>query len=270
MPQTVTKVTSPLAKPPQVATPAVPAATATVANPSSVRVPPATPPKASVAAPTTSVAQAVAPNKPVQAVANSNSNATNTAKVNAPPAKLDTAATKPIVSTPKTIKPEVPKTTEVKAKEPEKAVPAKVEKVNEAVKSEKADALSSSAQPSTLAKKQTESKSKQNAPIVTGKNQSTAQEKSEKKKEESTTSTAAKSSSDQTIKTPAARAPRAVNASISTPSAVDTRVKRNRFKTIPYQSPTPEIELVSKISANEAINAHKKKVDDDKLTLFYK
>lgn len=55
--------------------------------------------------------------------------------------------------------------------------------------------------------------------------------------------------------------------------SVQAKAKRNRLKTIPYQSPTPEIELVSKISANEAFNRKKnikKATDDEKLTLFYK
>lgn len=55
--------------------------------------------------------------------------------------------------------------------------------------------------------------------------------------------------------------------------SVQFKAKRNRLKTIPYQSPTPEIELVSKISANEAFNRKKnikKATDDEKLTLFYK
>lgn len=74
-------------------------------------------------------------------------------------------------------------------------------------------------------------------------------------------------------KTPVAKA----STSFSTPvqSSAEVRVKRNRFKTIPYQSPTPEIELVSKISAIEANNSNRKKIannsnQDDKLTLFYR
>lgn len=61
----------------------------------------------------------------------------------------------------------------------------------------------------------------------------------------------------------------------STPvlSAIGGKAKRNRLKTIPYQSPTPEIELVSKISVKEAYGKAKivkKTGDEDKLTLFYK
>lgn len=73
----------------------------------------------------------------------------------------------------------------------------------------------------------------------------------------------------------AAPAKNETNAAPSTPvlSAIESKAKRNRLKTIPYQSPTPEIELVSKISAHEAYNKNRnvtKKVEEDKLTLFYK
>lgn len=59
-------------------------------------------------------------------------------------------------------------------------------------------------------------------------------------------------------------------ASTSTPvqSSIEIKAKRNRLKTIPYQSPTPEIELVSKISAIEASNLNRN--TEEKLTLFYK
>lgn len=111
--------------------------------------------------------------------------------------------------------------------------------------------------------KLTESKIKQNATFSQNNtNQCALKEKDNKEK------------ADQVTKTPI----KAVKASqLSTPisNSTEVKVKRNRFKTIPYQSPTPEFELVSKISANEAINAQKKKVakpkpDEDKLTLFYK
>lgn len=60
----------------------------------------------------------------------------------------------------------------------------------------------------------------------------------------------------------------ALSASTSTPGPSETRAKRNRLKTIPYQSPTPEFELVSKISAIEANNLNRN--TEEKLTLFYK
>lgn len=67
-----------------------------------------------------------------------------------------------------------------------------------------------------------------------------------------------------------ARVAKANVASTSTPvpSSVEVRAKRNRLKTIPYQSPTPEIELVSKISAIEASNLNRN--TEEKLTLFYR
>ena len=45
--------------------------------------------------------------------------------------------------------------------------------------------------------------------------------------------------------------------------------KRHRLKTVPYQSPTPELTLVTKLSVNEA-NANSSKPVEDKLILFYK
>lgn len=54
----------------------------------------------------------------------------------------------------------------------------------------------------------------------------------------------------------------------ATPSSVDQKVKRNRLRTIPYQSPIPEIELISKLTANEANNSTKN--SEDKLIIFYK
>lgn len=54
----------------------------------------------------------------------------------------------------------------------------------------------------------------------------------------------------------------------ATPSSVDQKVKRNRLRTIPYQSPIPEIELISKLTAIEANNSSKN--TEDKLIIFYK
>lgn len=53
-----------------------------------------------------------------------------------------------------------------------------------------------------------------------------------------------------------------------TPSNVDQKIKRNRLRTIPYQSPIPEIELISKLTASEANNSSKN--TEDKLIIFYK
>lgn len=68
-------------------------------------------------------------------------------------------------------------------------------------------------------------------------------------------------------KTPVSKA-NVASTSTPVPSSVEVRAKRNRLKTIPYQSPTPEIELVSKISAIEASNLNRN--TEEKLTLFYK
>lgn len=54
----------------------------------------------------------------------------------------------------------------------------------------------------------------------------------------------------------------------ATPSSVDQKVKRNRLRTIPYQSPIPEIELISKLTAIEANNSTKN--SEEKLIIFYK
>lgn len=48
----------------------------------------------------------------------------------------------------------------------------------------------------------------------------------------------------------------------------DNKAKRNRLKTIPYQSPLPEIELISKLSASEANTTPKSA--DERLILFYR
>lgn len=68
-------------------------------------------------------------------------------------------------------------------------------------------------------------------------------------------------------KAPVAKA-NVASTSTPVPSSVEVRAKRNRLKTIPYQSPTPEIELVSKISAIEASNLNRN--TEEKLTLFYR
>lgn len=53
-----------------------------------------------------------------------------------------------------------------------------------------------------------------------------------------------------------------------TPSSVEQKVKRNRLKTQKFESPIPEIELISKLTANEANNSSKN--SEDKLIIFYK
>lgn len=137
---------------------------------------------------------------------------------------------------------------------------AKAVKSEETLKSEKPPVVESSATP-TAQNKSIESKSKPNTTIP----ESAANQSASKVKEN-------KGKADTMAKTIVAKVPKAAP---TTPiqSSADGRVKRNRFKTVHYQSPTPEFELVSKISANEAINAHKKKAakaEEDKLTLFYK
>lgn len=54
----------------------------------------------------------------------------------------------------------------------------------------------------------------------------------------------------------------------SNSAKIDQKIKRIRLKTIPYQSPIPEIELISKLTAIEANNSSKNV--EDKLILFYK
>ncbi|XP_055304731.1 mucin-2-like [Sitodiplosis mosellana] len=265
--------------------PTVPPANATVAKPPSINVVPPTPPKANVPALVAPVTQATA--KPPQLTPLSNLNSAN-AKPNVVTPKIETS---PTSSNAKPIKVEDAKSVaEVKVEKTEKVETIKTENVKvekivmDTIKTEKPLAASNSAasapktpqqiKPAESKSKQTES---QSATITqSNTNQSEAKATKDKIKE----ATVAKSSTDQTTKTPVAKLANASLKRATTPTtpvlsgSVDVRAKRNRFKTIPYQSPTPEIELVSKISAAEAINAHKKKAkiekEDDKLTLFYK
>lgn len=59
--------------------------------------------------------------------------------------------------------------------------------------------------------------------------------------------------------------------SVATPqqkSPTGGKSKRARIQTQPYQSPLPEIEIISKISA--ASTPNKNRSNDDKLIIFYK
>lgn len=250
---------------------------------SSVRVVPPTPPKANVPALAVAAAvNAVSQSKPVQLtpVSNTNSaetkpNAGITPKTGAIPAKP--AKLSCITVEAKSVKPEEPKNYEVKIQKIEnhagkvakvdKAEDVKTGKHDQSVKTAK---LSPSPNSTTVVSPQCkppESKIKQNAP----QNAITPQINTHQSalKENDT-----KINADQIIKTPIKPA-KASQSATPIPNSAEIKVKRNRFKTTPYQSPTPEIELVSKISAAEAINAQKKKAqktkpEEDKLTLFYK
>lgn len=235
-------------------------ANTTPVKPSIVSVVPPMPPKMA----TIPVSQT--PTKPVQSTPARNVNTTD-AKPNIGAIKAETI---PITgaTAPKEIKAEQNKNSDIKINKVDKTENIITQKTTETVKSEKTVANTSAAE---AAIKTEESKSKQNTSpnfnITSNKNQIVSQEKEKKKLN---TSTVAKSASDQVTKTPTTKASEAPQSTASALNTTEGRVKRNRFKTIPYQSPTPEFELVSKISANEAINAHKKKVEEDKLTLFYK
>lgn len=235
-------------------------ANTTPVKPSIVSVVPPMPPKLA----TIPVSQT--PTKPVQSTPARNVNTTD-AKPNIGAIKAETI---PITSAtaPKEIKAEQNKNSDIKINKVDKTENIITQKTTETVKSEKTVANTSAAE---AAIKTEESKSKQNTSpnfnTTSNKNQIVSQEKEKKKLN---TSTVAKSASDQVTKTPTTKASEAPQSTASALNTTEGRVKRNRFKTIPYQSPTPEFELVSKISANEAINAHKKKVEEDKLTLFYK
>lgn len=50
------------------------------------------------------------------------------------------------------------------------------------------------------------------------------------------------------------------------PSGSSGKVKRNRFRTQPYQSPLPEVEMISKIIATPPRSRN----SEDKLIIFYK
>lgn len=273
VPQIDAKVTSPLvSNSPSTQKPVVASvmvASVSSIKPPSVNVVPPTPPKANLTAANVA-ATTVAPNtlKPVQLTPACNSSVASS-KSSAVTPKTESIPAALIAASPKLEKSEN-LMNQIKSETPEKG-----KTTVEIVKVEKPTNSSTAAVTGTASKKQAESKNKpnasQNAPLSNNANQSVSKEKNNK---EPTTSSAAKSTTDQVAKTPV---PKAVKATPSTPipaqGSAEIKVKRNRLKTIPYQSPTPEIELVSKISANEAMNAHKKKmqkVDEDKLTLFYK
>lgn len=264
MPQIDTKVTNPSVS---ISSSSVKltSPSALAANAASVKIPnvdvvPPTPPKLNVSvAPTQTQATA----KSVQSTPTGNVNS-NVAKPNVGTPKT---VTSPSEAAPKVTKVEENKKIETKTEKPEKNESVKIEKTVEAVKSDKTPANSNALASTTPIR--TESKSKQNTSpnsTASNKNQSASKEKDKN----DIIATVAKPTTEQVTKTPAAKSTKAPQTSTPTPNSIEVRAKRNRLKTIPYQSPTPEIELVSKISANEAINAHKKKVEEDKLTLFYK
>lgn len=252
--------------------------------------PPATAAVTSVVPPTplkSNVPALVAPvtqltTKPPQLTPPGNLNSAN-AKPNVVAPKIETS---PTLSNAKSLKIDDTKSTvEVKVEKSDKVETVKtesvkIEKTVDTIKAEKPSVAppkstppASASTPATSQNKPAESKSKQNASQSA--TQSNTNQSEAKAKDTDKVATTVKSSTDQIIKTPMAKLAKASQPATPIPSSADVRAKRNRFKTIPYQSPTPEIELVSKISANEAINAHKKKVkkmekDDDKLTLFYK
>lgn len=270
MPQIDTKVTTQTAaiSPSLVKPPALSliGANTTPIKPPSVSVVPATLPKLTASAAAVPVSQT--PTKPVQSIPARNVNKTD-AKPNAGAIKVETVTVSSGTAT-KEIKAEENKNSGIKTNKVDKMENVKIEKTTETAKSEKTVATTNTSA-TTAAIKTEESKSKQstspNFNTSNNKNQIASQEK---EKKELNTSTVAKTTIDQVKKTPTTKASKAQESMASALNSVEGRVKRNRFKTIPYQSPTPEFELVSKISANEAINAHKKKVEDDKLTLFYK
>lgn len=53
-------------------------------------------------------------------------------------------------------------------------------------------------------------------------------------------------------------------------SASDRKSSRHRLKTIPFQSPLPELAYITKLSASEASNSPKPMSMEDKLIVFYK
>lgn len=53
-------------------------------------------------------------------------------------------------------------------------------------------------------------------------------------------------------------------------SATDRKSSRHRLKTIPFQSPLPELAYITKLSASEASNSPKPMSMEDKLIVFYK
>ncbi|XP_017480688.1 PREDICTED: mucin-5AC-like, partial [Rhagoletis zephyria] len=53
-------------------------------------------------------------------------------------------------------------------------------------------------------------------------------------------------------------------------SASDRKSSRHRLKTIPFQSPLPELAYITKLSASEASNSPKPMSTEDKLIVFYK
>ncbi|XP_031636656.1 transcriptional regulator of filamentous growth FLO8-like isoform X2 [Contarinia nasturtii] len=232
----------------------------TAAKPPTLNVVPTTPPKGNISI---SVAPAThAPTKPVQSTPVSNS--TN-------------VDAKQSVSTPKTSNVQ-PVKIEVKAEKTEKVDSIKVENIKtektiETVKTEKplSTSVSSAGSTNQQQNKAIESKSKQNASQNDSLTQSSTNQSETTKETDKKEAIKAKPSIKMTIDKSTKSSQPATPVALT---PIGSKIKRNRFKTIPYQSPTPEIELVSKISAAEAINAHKKKTKtkngEDKLTLFYK
>lgn len=122
--------------------------------------------------------------------------------------------------------------------------------------------------PTTPKKVTTSQKTKQATPVKAAAENSKVEEKSHDVKE-----TATKSSTSKTPLTPVTKKTESsLKSAAGTSTAKDQTVttpkaKRVRTKVQPYQSPTPEIALVTKLSTQTANPA---KNGDDKLTIFYK
>ena len=71
-------------------------------------------------------------------------------------------------------------------------------------------------------------------------------------------------------KSPVAKAAPAAGQSSSTSTATTPKTKRSRNKVQPFQSPTPELALVTKLSTQIANSSNKNGTEDNKLTIFYK
>lgn len=149
-----------------------------------------------------------------------------------------------------------------KVEKPDEKAAVKVETKVEPIKTEigKAETQQQKLAPSPQLSKEGTSQSAQSAAKVDEKAPSETEKKATPKTPAAATTQTKTSTAKSTSKSNSTQSAKS--------EVVETRVKRNRLKTIPYQSPTPEFELVSKISAIEANNSLRHA--EDKLTLFYK
>lgn len=161
-----------------------------------------------------------------------------------------------------------PQPAEKVAEKPAINTTGKVEKKNESVKNDVKPPNQQQTTSSQPPKVNTTQPTPALAKIVEKPIVQTAKEKSTSVPTSAPSTSVATSKDSNVLKSASGITSTSTTSTASNKPIVEAKAKRNRLKTIPYQSPTPEFELVSKISAIEANNSMRNA--EDKLTLFYR